>query len=115
MKTTEGYQLSMTNHANDQIATKGFSEDKVKRVFANPAKVYPCGKKYPGQVRVVGKGLCLVGIPRNDGIFTLITVYRDRVKTAPRPDQLDTPEGREYASRYQAGLVRAGEEKAIEG
>ena len=99
---TSDYQLSMTNHAKAQIQSKGFDLSKIEQVYTAPAKVYPSGKRYPHQHRIVGKGLCLVGEFKN-GQFCLVTVYKDRVVTPPRPDQLDTVQGREYAKQYEKG------------
>lgn len=106
MKSTEGFMIRTTAHAHEQIMTKGFSFAKVQEVFDNPANVYRSGKKYPNQHRVVGKGLCLVG-EFEGNVFRLITVYRDNVVTPPRPDQLKTAEGQEFARRYAAGLGRS--------
>lgn len=107
METTRGYLLKMTDHALRQIKEKGFTPDKVTAVFESPKKLYKNGK-YEGQYRVTGGGLCLVGKPKGR-TFTLITVYEDGKMTPPRKDQLDTPEGRAYAERYNAGKARENE------
>jgi len=107
MDSTKGMTLQATAHAARQIVTKGFSVKKVQAVFDSPVKVYPSGKRHPGQYRIVGKGICLVGEPVDSNTFRLITVYQDNVLTPPRPDQLQTPEGRAYAERYNAGLGRS--------
>jgi len=107
MDSTEGLKLHATDHALNQILQKEFSVETIQQTFANPEKVYPNGK-YKGQFRVTGNGLCLVGKPKGN-TFTLITVYEDGVMTPPRPDQLDTPEGRAYATRYAKGQARKNE------
>lgn len=99
---TSDYRLKLTRHAEKQIADKGFSIQDVERVYEKPASVYRSGR-YPKQHRIVGKGLCLVGEFLETEEFKLVTVYQDRVVTPPRVDQLDTPEGREYAKQYKNG------------
>jgi hypothetical protein len=48
---------------------KNFSMEVIQRTFDHPTRVYPSGS-HPGQWRVTGNGICLVGIPdvdnRND-------------------------------------------------
>jgi hypothetical protein len=79
--------LIITRHARETVTSKGFDMDTIARVHASPTEVYPSGS-HPGQHRMTGHGLCLVG--RFDGDdFVLITVYLDRIVTAPRPDQTD--------------------------
>jgi hypothetical protein len=107
MQSTEGFRLHATDHALKQILDKGFAIEKIRETFENPAKLYKNGK-YEGQYRVTGNGLCLVGKPKGT-TFTLITVYADGVMTPPRPDQLNTPEGQEYARRYAKGKARNNE------
>jgi hypothetical protein len=107
MQSTEGFRLHATDHALKQILQKGFAVEKIREVFENPVKLYKNGK-YEGQYRVTGNGICLVGKPKGN-TFTLITVYEDGVMTPPRPDQLDTPEGKAYAERYAKGKARNNE------
>lgn len=108
MESTEGFRLHATDHALKQILQKGFAVEKIREVFENPSKKPYENKKYPGQFRVTGNGLCLVGKPKGN-TFTLITVYEDGVMTPPRPDQLDTPDGKAYAERYAKGKARVNE------
>jgi hypothetical protein len=107
MDSTAGFKLRATAHATQQILAKGFQISRIQDVFDNPDKVY-ANKRFEGQYRVTGGGLCLVGKPV-DGVFTLITVYEDGVMTPPRPEQLDTPEGRAYARLYNRGAKRQNE------
>lgn len=104
MKTTQGMNLKVTQHARRQIAEKGFDPTAIAKTFLNPDEVY-ASRSHPGQYRVTGNGVCLVGKPEGN-TFVLITVYADRVLTPPRPDQLDTPEGRAYAQRWAQGKGR---------
>lgn len=104
MKTTGGLTLVITKHARSQMVAKGFDEAIVKGVFATPERVYPSGS-HPGQFRITGNGVCLVGKPK-EGKFILITLYADGVLTPPRPDQMWTEEGRRYADRYFSGKGR---------
>lgn len=85
-----------TKHFKDQMILKGFDPRAVIDTLKNPAEVYP-SKSHPGQWRVTGNGLCLVGKPEGDA-FILITCYLDRVVTPVRPDQLRTAEGRRFAA-----------------
>lgn len=104
MKTTKGYRLKPTTHFLRQALEKGFDGESIKAAFSSPEEVYPSGS-HEGQWRVTGQGLCLVG--RFEGsFFVAITIYADRVLTAPRADQLQTEEGRRYAERYANGLGR---------
>ncbi|AVD99401.1 hypothetical protein SEA_BILLNYE_230 [Streptomyces phage BillNye] len=107
MDSTRGLRLHATDHALKQILQKGFAVEKIRETFENPVKLYKNGK-YEGQYRVTGNGICLVGKPKGN-TFTLITVYEDGVMTPPRPDQLETEEGRAYAERYAEGLARDNE------
>lgn len=84
-----------TQHFITTIKSKGFGADTILATLTNPAEVYP-SKSHPGQWRVTGNGVCIVGKPEG-GKFFLITAYADRVVTPVRPDQLDTPEGRRFA------------------
>ena len=93
-----------TQHAIDQVRAKGIPGSTIKKCFTDPERVYP-SSSHPGQTRITGHGVCLVGRVEG-GNFSLITVYEDGVLTPPRPDQLNTPEGRRYAERYAAGLGR---------
>ena len=108
MESTEGYSLRLTAHARQQIEAKGFNEDSVNEMFSAPEKVYP-NKKFVGQFRVTGNGICLIGKPTGKD-FLVFTVYEDGVMTPPRPDQLDTPEGKAYAALYSAAK-RSGKGK----
>lgn len=103
MESTEGYSLRLTRHASQQMEAKGFDLETVEYTFGNPENIYP-NKKFAGQFRVTGHGVCLIGKPMG-GEFLVFTIYEDGVMTPPRPDQLDTPEGRAYAERYEKALA----------
>lgn len=108
MESTEGLELKLTAHANEQMKKKNVDLERVQAAFVSPEKLYP-NKKYAGQFRVVGNGLCLVGKPQGKE-FVVFTIYEDGVMTPPRPDQLNTPEGKAYAELYnraqRTGKVR---------
>lgn len=95
---------TITAHFKKQVVLKGLDPRDIIAAWRNPAEVYPSGS-HPGQWRVTGNGICIVGKPEGD-TFVFITVYLDRVLTAPRADQMDTPEGRRYAQRRAQGLGR---------
>lgn len=101
---TKHLTLHVTDHACRTILSKGFDPYDVRGAFENPERTTEV-TAHPGQVRLIGRGLALVG-KIEGGRFTLITVYEDGVLTAPRADQLSTPEGRRFAQRYARGLGR---------
>ncbi|AZU97271.1 hypothetical protein SEA_GILSON_226 [Streptomyces phage Gilson] len=106
MESTEGYKLAFTKHAEDQLEKKRVGFLRAREAFENPDKVYP-NKKYAGQFRVVGNGICLIGRPMGN-TFKVFTVYEDGVMTPPRPDQLETEEGRAYAELYEKAQRNKG-------
>jgi len=85
----------LTAHFLKTLEAKGFDPYAVRDTLKSPAEVYPSGS-HPGQWRVTGNGVCIVGKPEGEH-FTCITIYADRIVTACRPDQLNTPEGRRFA------------------
>jgi len=123
------YTLRLSRHAQKMAHEKNFTESMIQETYRNPTRVYPSGS-HPGQYRVAGNGLCLVGLPEVIGmqretddpvvesassealkspsrkVFTVVTIYQDNILTPPRTDQLDTEEGRRYAERYLVGLGR---------
>lgn len=109
MKSTEGMSLRLTTHAKRQMEAKGFSSEDVESVFNSPSRVYP-NKKFEGQFRVAGKGICLIGKPEGN-MFLVLTAYEDGVMTPPRRDQLDTPEGKAYAKLYEEAKRRSNGKK----
>ena len=78
-------QCTLTRHALVTAQQKGFSLTTIRRVFSSPSEYYPSGS-HPGQYRMTGHGLCLVGKPDGD-TFVVITMYADRIITPLRPDQ----------------------------
>jgi hypothetical protein len=101
---TANLTLDPSTHALRTIRDKGFDPAKVRATFKAPTKVTKV-TAHPGQVRLIGNGLALVGKVVGKR-FVLITVYLDGVLTPPREDQMNTPEGRRYAERYARGLGR---------
>lgn len=99
-KTIGNYSLGFTEHAKEQMEKKNFKLEDIEEMFTKPARVYP-NKKFEGQFRVAGKGICLVGAVFGSE-FRVITMYEDNVMTPPRADQLDNAEGQDYAKRYEA-------------
>jgi hypothetical protein len=98
-REVNGLRLAMTGHALRQAREKGFDMPTISAAFSSPDRVYPNGR-YPGQWRVTGNGICIVGEPVGDS-FEVKTMYLDGVVTKPRPDQLKTSEGAEYHRRYK--------------
>jgi hypothetical protein len=89
------YTPKASAHFVKTMRAKGFEPAAVVATLKDPAEVYP-SKSHPGQFRVCGNGVCIVGKPEGDK-FILITLYADRIVTPVRPDQLNTPEGRRFA------------------
>lgn len=93
---TKGKRLVPTKHFLKTMIDKGFTAEAVRDTFEwEGSEVYPSGS-HPGQWRIAGKGLCLVGVFEGD-VFRGITLYLDRVVTPVRPDQMKTEEGRRFA------------------
>jgi len=80
-------RLELSRHATQQAVTKRINVDNIKSAFVNTNEYYPSGS-HPGQYRMTGSGVCLVGVPRGDTFF-VITLYLDRVITPLRPDQIE--------------------------
>ena len=112
MESTKGYKLVFSQHARNQLSTKNLDVARAEGAFENPENIYP-NKKYEGQFRIVGNGLCLVGLPMGN-IFKVFTVYEDGVMTPPRPDQLLTEEGRKYALLYERAKAGGSVKRANE-
>src|SRR5882757_5513593 len=98
MKSTDGVVLSLTKHAKKQAKAKGFPVADILTMWEGQNNIQP-SRSHPGQFRVCGDGICLVGVPKNNS-FVVITCYVDRLVTPPRPDQLGTKAGKRYAERY---------------
>lgn len=100
----ENKNVRVTNHCRKTIIAKGFDPEKVRRAVEHPEQVTDV-LKYPGQLRAIGEGLAVVLAPAGSG-WVMVTVYLDGVLTPPRPDQMNTPEGKRYAERYARGEGR---------
>ena len=74
-----------TRHFISQMTEKGFDPEAVVEIFKSPDRYYPSGKRHPGQWRITGNGMCIVGKPEGDR-FVLITCYQDQVVTPVRED-----------------------------
>lgn len=96
----------LTEHFKTQVKAKHLDPRAIIAAWRNPEEVYPSGQRYPGQWRITGNGICIVGKPEEaTGKFVFITIYLDRVLTAPREDQQDAAAQR-YRDRWQQGLGR---------
>jgi hypothetical protein len=105
MESTKGMALYLRLHAKEQMEKKGFKLERVEMMFSDYENnhVSP-NKKYHGQFRICGDGICLVGQPFGD-TFHVFTMYEDGVMTPPRPDQLETPDGQKYAKSYEKAIA----------
>lgn len=104
MKSTEGLTLSLTKHAKKQAKAKEFHINDILKMWSGKPQVNP-SRSYPGQYRVCGDGICLVGVQKGNS-FVVITLYVDQEITPPRKDQLKTKAGRRFAERYAKGKGR---------
>jgi hypothetical protein len=104
MKSTKGITLSLTKHAKKQAKSKGFPIRNILDMWNGKPRIIS-SRSHPGQYRVCGNGICVVGVPKGRA-FVAITVYVDQDLTPPRPDQLATRAGRRYAERYANGEGR---------
>ena len=93
----------ITRHFLKQVNAKGFDAPTIIRTWHAPSEVY-ASRSHPGQWRITGNGLCIVGKPEGES-FTFITLYEDRVLTAPREDQRDAA-GLRYRERWENGQGR---------
>lgn len=98
---TKSMTFAPTDHFLRTMIAKGFTAEQVLAAWNRPAEVYPSGS-HPGQWRVTGEGVCIVGKPQGKR-FIGITVYADRVVTPVREDQMNTPEGRRFAEVGRQG------------
>lgn len=94
---------SITAHFLKQVNAKGFDAQTIIRTWKAPMEVYP-SRSHEGQWRITGNGVCIVGKPEGES-FTFITIYEDRVLTAPRDDQTDAA-GMRYRERWERGQGR---------
>lgn len=76
--------LSITAHAVKQVQAKGFALRDVVAVAQRPDFAYE-SRRYPGQEKRIGNGLCVVVDPKAQRI---ITVFEHLVRTSLRPDQI---------------------------
>lgn len=104
MRSTHGVTLSLTKHAKKQAKSKGFPIQNILSMWEDPDKII-ASRSHPGQYRICGDGICLVGVPKGRA-FIAITVYMDDELTPPREDQLCTRAGRRFARRFANGEGR---------
>jgi predicted house-cleaning NTP pyrophosphatase (Maf/HAM1 superfamily) len=80
-------RMTFTRHATETAIAKRISVDAIRSCFTDTSEYYASGS-HPGQYRMTGSGVCLVGTPQGD-TFNVITLYLDRVITPLRPDQIE--------------------------
>ena len=97
-------RFDFTSHFMRQALAKGFTAEEIHAALYSPEKVTEV-RAHPGQRRFIAGRVAVVCAPCNGG-WTAVTLYLNGTLTAPRADQLTTPEGRRYAERFAAGLGR---------
>lgn len=76
---------TMTRHAAQQAAAKGFSAEDTWLAMTDPDVTYPSGPRYPGQVRRIRGNIVAVV---DEAMNKAITFYENVVETALRADQI---------------------------
>lgn len=77
-------RFMFTVHSLRQIESKGFSRQDIIAVAQRPDISYE-SHRHPGQMKCIGRGLCVVVDPARAQI---ITVFLHMVDTDLRPDQI---------------------------
>lgn len=96
----------LSDHFRKTLIEKKFDGREVAALLKDPEEYYP-SKSHPGQYRVTGRGLCVVGEPQGNR-FVLITIYLDGVITPPRSGD-NSEAALQYAARYAKGEVNRPE------
>lgn len=73
MNTTQGLKIQTTLSVLRKIIARNYAPKMIMEVFSSPEKIEPSLER-PGQFKIFGQGICLVGAQHNDN-FVLITVY----------------------------------------
>lgn len=81
MKDTNGMRLTLTRTACKVAADKGWTAEQIQDAFEHPKAVYP-SKTREGQVRVVNKDICIVGVQISDKEFRGITMFPNGSKAS---------------------------------
>lgn len=87
--------VKFTRHFLVTALSKGFSAEEIHSALFAPEKVTDV-LAHPGQKRFIAGRVAVVAEVTKTGA-TAITCYLDRVVTPVREDQMNTPEGREFA------------------
>jgi hypothetical protein len=102
------YTLRLTKHAQRMADDKGFTKTMIESTYKGPKRVYPSGS-HPGQWRITGNGICLVGIPDSDADGKALYPLSNNSSHAFYSSQSSSPsssssleEGREFISRPDA-------------
>lgn len=96
----------ITDHFKNVLRHKKFDGREVAALLKDPEEFYP-SKTHPGQYRVTGRGLCVVGQPDGNR-FVLITIHLDGTITPPDPEH-NSEGALRYAERYSSGEVKRPE------
>lgn len=96
----------LSDHFRKTLIEKKFDGREVAALLKDPEEFYP-SRSHPGQYRVTGRGLCVVGEPQGER-FVLITIYLDGAITPPNPAH-NSEAALQYAERYSSGDVKRPE------
>jgi hypothetical protein len=75
MLNLRNYELVLTKHAIDKLKQKGFTLHLVNETFLRPEQIRASGS-YPGQYKIIGNNIVLIGVPNDRRHFTVVTIYR---------------------------------------
>jgi hypothetical protein len=63
--------IDTSRHARKRLSERGFTQEVLDEVLANPESVY-AAHKFPGQLRIQGKGMSIAFDPETQ---TVVTVF----------------------------------------
>ena len=91
------FRFTFTRHVIEQARAKGFTPEELHAACYVPSRTSDV-RAHPGQRRFIAGRVVVVAEPIGPGEWCAITCYLDGVVTPVRPDQLNTPEGRRFAT-----------------
>lgn len=77
--------VRISEHCTAKALAGGIDLDDIAAVYNDPDTVYP-SLRYPHQEKRIGRGLCLA-VDKRNGV--VCTVFKDRIETDLRADQVD--------------------------
>lgn len=75
MKDTNGMRLTLTYTACHVAAKNGWTPEQIQNTF-NAPKTITASKSHEGQYQIVGKDMCIIGVPVSEQEFRGITIRK---------------------------------------